>query len=115
MSNVVPFIVLSVEEMRRRFYLVDERPPEISISSRNVPEVLHGLIPLAQRWGISDDMLRLDALRKASTEEIEYLRLAIERFDDELDEWLGGPEAFLPMPTAEYLAFSNMRMAADGC
>ena len=65
--------------------------------------------------GISDDILRLDFRRRASPEEIEYLRAAISRFDDLLDDWLAGPEASDPNPTPEDLAFSNMRMAADGC
>jgi hypothetical protein len=39
----------------------------------------------------------------------------IDHFDDALDDWLAGPEAALPIQSAEYLAFSNMRIAADGC
>ena len=110
-----PFVVLSVAEMRSKYYWPDEMPPIVTLSPENVPEKLRCLIPLAERWGISDDMLRLDACEKASAAEIEYLRSVVVHFDDELDESLAGPEASSPNPTTEYLAFSNMRMAADGC
>jgi hypothetical protein len=60
-------------------------------------------------------MLRLEARRRAAPEEIAYLTAAITRFDDELDDWLAGPEANNPNPTREYLAFSSMRMVVDGC
>jgi hypothetical protein len=101
--------------MRKKYYWPDEEPQKVYLSPDNVPEVLRCLIPLAERWGIGDDMLRLDAHRKASADEIEYLKAAVLRFDNELDDWLAGPEASSPNLTPEYLAFSNMRMAADGC
>src|SRR5688572_8405117 len=110
-----PFEILSVAEMRKKYYWPDEKPPVVSLSTKNVPQSLQCLIPIAERWGISDDMLRSDARRKASAAEIEYLRKVVSHFDDELDHWLAGPEASDPNPSPEYLAFSNMRMAADGC
>lgn len=113
--NNQSFEVLSVAEMRRKYYWPDELPQGVSLVSDNVPERLRCLLPLAERWGISDDMLRLDTRRKASAAEIDYLITVLRHFDDELDEWLAGPEASSPNPTPEYLAFSNMRMAADGC
>ncbi len=103
-----------MEELRHRFYGTDEPPPALTLSPDNVPEALHGLMPLAARWGISDDILRSDARRRASTDEVDYLKSAVAHFDDALDEWLAGSEAQSERPTIEYLAFSNMRMAADG-
>ena len=109
------FEILPVAEMRQKYYWPNEQPPLLSLSSDKVPVALRCLIPLAERWGISDDTLRLDARRKASSEEIAYLKSVTTRFDDELDDWLAGPMANSQSPTKEYLAFSNMRMAADGC
>jgi hypothetical protein len=109
------FDVLSVGEMRRKYYKSDERPPEIRLSAEKVPDSLRGLIPLAEKWGISDDMFRADALRRASPSDIAELKRIIAEHDDLLDDWLAGPEAQDPNPSKEYLAFSNMRMAADGC
>ncbi|MFN7805634.1 MAG: hypothetical protein ACK5TO_16565 [Planctomycetaceae bacterium] len=109
------FVVLSLDEMRKRFYPMHETAPILSLRADQVPEVLRKLIPLAQRWGISDDILREEARRQASSAELEYLKAVVQDFDDALDEWLAGPEAMLPTQSAEYLAFSNLRMAADGC
>jgi hypothetical protein len=114
-SHNEPFEVLSIAEVRKKYYWPDEQATIIKISAERIPEPLRCLIPLVERWGISDDTLRLNAMRKASPEEVEYLRAAVARYDDELDEWLAGPEAGSSNPSFEYLAFSNMRMAADGC
>jgi len=108
------FVLLSVAELRRRFYPTNEMPPLLSLRSENVPQSRE-LIPLAERWGISDDILRQHACRNAPPAELQYLKAVIDHFDDALDDWLAGPEAALPIQSAEYLAFSNMRMAADGC
>jgi hypothetical protein len=109
------FDVLSVGELRAKYYSPDEQPPHIRLNPQIVPEALRVLIPHAEKWGISDDILRLDAVRKAPPNEIADLRKIVAEFDDLLDEWLAGPEAQSPSPSREYLAFSNMRMAADGC
>ncbi|MBO0699086.1 MAG: hypothetical protein J2P46_11885 [Zavarzinella sp.] len=78
-----------------------------------VPLGLRHLIPLAQRYGITDDLDRERLVRASSPEQIADLKAAIARHDDEMDEWLAGPEADEPPFTMEYLAFSAMRMAAD--
>src|SRR5262249_40601743 len=101
--------------LRKKYYTPDEPLPEIRLNRERVPEPLRVLIPLAEKWGISDDLMRVDAVRKAPPDEIADLRRIIARHDDLLDEWLAGPEAMNTQPSAEYLAFSNMRMAADGC
>jgi hypothetical protein len=109
------FEVLSVGEMRKKYYRPDEQPPQIRLNPQHVPEALRVLIPLAEKWGISDDILRLDAVDRAPPAEVADLKKIIAQYDDLFDEWLAGPEARNPKPSAEYLAFSNMRMAADGC
>ena len=109
------FVVMSVGEMRKKYYSPDERPPIVTLSPENVPEGLRCLIPLAERWGINDDILRMDELERAAPEEVEYLKSVIAQFDDQFDDWLAGPEASSPHPTREYLAFTTMRMAAYGC
>lgn len=110
-----PFVVMSIAEMRKKYYSPDERPPIVTLAPENVPEGLRCLIPLAERWGINDDILRMDELDRATPEEIKYLKSVIDHFDDQFDDWLAGHEADSPNPTREYLAFTTMRMAADGC
>ena len=106
---------MSIEEMRKKYYSPDERPPIITLSAENVPEGLRCLIPLAERWGINDDILRMDELERATPAEIDYLKSVVRHFGKQFSEWLAGPEANSPHPTREYLAFSTMRMAAYGC
>ena len=109
------FEILSIREMRRRYYRPNERAPEIRLDARRVPEPLRPLMSLAEKWGISDDILRRDAIGRATRDELDALRRIIEQYDHLLDEWLAGPEADETEFSMEYLAFSNMRMAADGC
>jgi hypothetical protein len=79
----------------------------------NVPLSLRHLIPMAERYGITDDLERERCIRSASIEEVMELKAAIARDDDLLDDWLAGPEANAPSFSEEYLAFSALRMAAD--
>lgn len=109
------FEFLSLGRLKQKYYSSGEEPPPLRLSPENVPAPLRSLIPLAARWGISDDTLRCDAVGKASREELEELQRAVAQFDDDLDMWLAGPEAARAEHSPEYLAFSNMRMAADGC
>lgn len=109
------FEVLSVGEMREKYYLSDEKPPTLRIDPQNVPIPLRSLIPYAEKWGISDDILRGDFVAKACSEELGELRKIVASHDDLLDGWLAGPEGQKPPFSPEYLAFTHMRMAADGC
>ena len=61
------------------------------------------------------EILRFSDVRKAPTDELEGLKRVIAKHHDLLDLWLAGPEATTPNPSPEYLAFTHMRMAADGC
>ncbi len=107
--------VLPLEEMRRKYYWPDDRPRVVEFDPEKVPIAVRPLIPLAQKWGISDDILRLDTREQASAEEIKDLEQTVKRFEDDLDEWLAGPEASSRPKSPEYVAFSCMRMAAYGC
>jgi hypothetical protein len=83
------------------------------LNSQNVPPNLRDLIPLAERFGISDDLYREKSVSAATPIEIAHLKAAIAMYDEDLDEWLAGPEARGPEFSVEYIAFSAMRMAAD--
>ncbi len=108
------FELLSAEEMRRKYKLTAENRPTLSLDAARVPARLRALAPLAEFWGVSDDLIRADLLRTASREAVAALKQTVAAHEDELDDWLAGPEADSHEPSPEYLAFSNMRMAADG-
>lgn len=106
------FEVLSVGEMRRRYGLTAENVPAVDFSPDDVPARLRDLVPLAKKWGINDDLIREDLVARAAPEDRRELKAAVSAVEDELDDWLAGPEGSGP-PTDAYLAFTAMRLAAD--
>ena len=83
------------------------------IDSQLVPSTLRHLIPLAQKFGVTDDLAREAIVSCASLAEIAVLKQAVQANDALLDAWLSGPEATGPRFSNEYIAFSAMRMAED--
>src|SRR6476469_3505388 len=101
--------------MRAKYGLTAENRPTIVLDAVKVPAALRPLIPLAEQFGVSDDLIREDLITKSSAEELEAMRRAVEAHADAFDEWLAGPEAEGPEYSEEYIAFTCLRMAADGC
>ncbi len=99
----------------KKYGLTAENRPVIKLDAASVPERLRHLIPLAERFGISDDLIRADFLEKTPAADLDELRRVVQEHDPLFDEWLAGPTADGPTWSAEYIAFSCMRMAADGC
>ena len=109
------FEVGSAEELRRMYGLYAENRPVLHLHTRAVPEALRHLIPLAELYGVSDDLMRADLRRKLPAALLGQLVQQIQAVDDALDEWLAGPEAQGPTFSPEYVAFTSLRMLADGC
>jgi len=105
--------VLPAGEMRRKYGLYSEDPPLIKLDPKRVPKPLRKLIPLAEKFGISDDLIRGDFFAKAPKRGLTKLKRMLSLHDDLLDEWLAGPEAEGPEFSDEYIAFSAMRMGVD--
>lgn len=77
-----------------------------------VPPPVRYLIPLAQTWGIGDDVERDRAVEDASEAERRDLIDQVAAAPDELWQWLGdSDEGRAPSP--EYVAFTCLTMAAD--
>lgn len=85
----------------------------IELDPSRVPYDLVPYIPYAALWGIADDLERERIVTQAPEEARADLMRTVQEIDDRLDEWLAGDEATSPSPSAEYVAFSAMRMAAD--
>lgn len=80
----------------------------------NVPEPLIGLLPLAEDWGIRDDVERADAVERASFHQLASMVEAVDAAEDEgLYDWLSGDESHAADPTEEYVAITCLTMAAD--
>src|SRR5262249_29469783 len=106
--------VLPASEARRKYGLTAENRPKIRLDAAKVPPALRHLIPLAEHFGVSDDLIRQDIVAKTPASELTSMRAAVAQHADAFDEWLAGPVAGGPKFSAEYIAFSCLRMAADG-
>lgn len=107
------FEILPAGEMRAKYGLTAENRPAIVLDPAGVPAALRHLIPLAERFGVSDGLIRDDILAKTSADELEAMSRSVRAHDADLDEWLAGPEADGPEFSREYIAFSSLRIAAD--
>jgi hypothetical protein len=107
------FEVMSGAAARVKYGLGAGAQPAIALDPARVPSPLRHLIPLARRFGISDDLIRADVLEHTPNAELEAMRRAVAAEDDAFDSWLAGPEASGPTFSDEYIAFSCLRMAAD--
>jgi len=101
------------EGMRAKYGDFVDSVERLSLDRSNIPEVLHRYIPYAEVWGVADDLEREDLVNLAPEEAKADVARVIEEIDDDLDEWLAGPEAENTNPSQEYVAFSAMRMAVD--
>lgn len=108
------FVVMPAGEMRRRYGLIAENRPTIVLDPSAVPPALRHLIPLAERFGIEDDLIRADVVAKTPAAELAAMQTVVNQHNDAFDEWLAGPAASGPRFSPEYCAFTCLRMAADG-
>lgn len=63
-------------DLRQAGYTAANRPA-IHLDPSRVPTALQPLIPLAEQWGIADDVIREDIFRQAGALELEQLRTAV--------------------------------------
>ncbi len=85
---------------------------KLNLSEAKVPPRLRPFLMWAAYWGVSDDIDREMLREEAPAEAIEELRALISTIDVDLNDWLAGPAADQSSPSAEYVAFSAMRMAS---
>ena len=76
-----------------------------------VPAELRGLVPLAQEWGIGDDVERGLRVERATSEERARVRAAVAPFQARITAWLNafGQD---PMPD-EAAAFMYLQLAIE--
>ncbi len=79
-----------------------------------VPPGVEVLLPLAAIWGIGDDVDRSLAIEQADSDQLRRLIDALDAVDDRvLYGWLAGTDATSRTPSPEYVAITNLTMAAD--
>jgi hypothetical protein len=84
------------------------------LDPENVPEPVVPLLALADEWGVGDDIERGRKVEAASPDELTALIDAVDAVDDDaLYGWLSGDESYSASPSPEYVAITNVTMAAD--
>jgi hypothetical protein len=93
--------ILPASEMQRRYNLHGENRPQISIDPQLVPVGLRHLVPLAEKWGVGDDLIRGDIIVKASGEETQTLQDALTpEVRAAIEAWLDSCQDAGKMPEA---------------
>jgi hypothetical protein len=98
----------SLEETYGEFF---HEGGNVPFDDQDVPGKLASIIPYARFWGIADDYDRHALADKAPKTIADDLLAITQAHAQQLDDWLASPEA--DWTNEAYLAFSNMRMAAD--
>jgi hypothetical protein len=103
--------IAPASELQREYGLYAENRPVIRLDPARVPSHLRHLVPLAEKWGIGDDIIRNDYIDKASETEKRELHDAFYEPFEQLTEWLDsfGKESM----TQEGEAFMCAQLALD--
>jgi hypothetical protein len=112
-ANVGYFSILSVEDLGEGLGLPNDYAEDMNEIEKDVPPALRHILHYALAWGIGDDGDRSMFVERAAATMKQNLKWIVNQYEDELDNWLAGPEAFDDISTRAYIAFSNMRMASD--
>lgn len=107
------FEVASGKTLRKKYGLTADNRPTIRLDPSRVPAQFRQWIPLAERWGIGDDLIRDDCVAKATPQELRELLAFGSAYSEVLTKWLAGPDADSPPFSDEYIAFSCLGMALD--
>jgi hypothetical protein len=84
LSGIAP-----ASELQRKHRLYAENRPVIQLDPEQVPAHFRHLIPLAEKWGIGDDIIRNDCIERASDAEKRELHDAFFEPFEQITEWLG--------------------------
>lgn len=85
--------------------------PILQLDPQSIPADLRHLTPLAEKWGIGDDVIRGDCVGAASEAERRELRDALQEPYEEITAWL---DSFGDRPLSdEAAAFMYMQLALE--
>ncbi len=86
---------------------------KVNMDKNNIPEPLHHLIPLVEKWGIEDDGYRDHQVFNSSIDKLLTLANSIaDEIAATLNEWFCNP-ILVKTPNEEYLKFSVFLMAYE--
>ena len=80
--------ILPASVMKEKYDFTIENHKSQHLDPKNVPEQFRDLVELAQKWGIGDDIIRNDLHEKATLEEKQILKSALNGRTRAINEWL---------------------------
>ncbi len=107
-----PGEILPAAEMKERYQLTADNRPRISLNASKVPSDLADLVPLAEKWGINDDVIRNDFQSKSSDADKQALVKALTGRNDRITKWLDSQPKDGAM-SDEAAAFMYMQLGLD--
>jgi len=103
--------IASASAIQKHFGLYAENRPILRLDPVQVPTDLRHLVPLAEKWGLGDDIIRNDLIDKSSSAEKRELHDSVYAPFERIAEWL---TSFAGRPlSAEAEAFMYMQTALD--
>jgi len=103
--------IASTSDIQKHFGLYAENRPILRLDPVQIPTDLRHLVPLAEKWGIGDDIIRNDLIDKSSSVERRELHDSLYAPFEKIAEWL---TSFAGRPlSAEAEAFMYMQTALD--
>jgi hypothetical protein len=103
--------IASASDIQKHFGLYAENRPILRLDPVQVPTDLRHLVPLAEKWGIGDDIIRNDLIDKSGTAEKRELHDSLYAPFERITEWLTSFAGRPLSPEAE--AFMYMQTALD--
>lgn len=98
-------------DLQKHFGLYAEHRRILKLDPARVPTSLHHIIPLAEKWGIGDDIIRNDVIDKSSPAVKRELHDALYEPFEGITEWIDSFGGRPLSPEAE--AFMYMQTALD--
>ena len=103
--------IASASDIQKHFGLYAENRPILHLDPAHVPIHLRHLVPLAEKWGTGDDIIRNDLINKSSSAEKGELHDTLYAPFESITAWL---TSFAGRPlSAEAEAFMYMQTALD--
>jgi hypothetical protein len=105
--------VASGKDLRLKYKIDLMHYRKIRLEPEHVPDNLKHLIPYAEAFGISDDLLRNDVINMTDEDSLRNLIKLVNESYKTINEWLGVVDPKTPEFSNEYIAFVNLRIAVD--
>src|SRR5215210_3638311 len=80
--------IMPASRLQKELGLYAENRSDRRLDPALVPPDLHHLIPLAQKWGIGDDIIRNDRIDKSTDAEKQELHDALDASNERVTDWL---------------------------